>query len=84
MKENSNNAASTIAYSYHPNTTDGTPTVGYEEKKVSGCSGDRELAELLDEFSQISDRMMSEISADLSNEDYIELLKETSCIKQKK
>ena len=75
MKENSNDVASTIAYSYHSNG--GTPTVGYEEKKVSECSGDRELAELLDGFSQIPEKMMSEISTNLSNKDYIELLKET-------
>ena len=47
-KEHSNDVASTIAYSYHLNTTDGTPTVGYEEKKVSEYGGDRELAEMLD------------------------------------
>ena len=61
------------------NDNDNTSTIAYSDDKSasnesSTFTGDRELVDILDKLTQISEQMIEEISTGYSMDDYIHLL----------
>ena len=77
---NHNDNTSTIAYSNDKAKSNESSTLPYEDYR-SQFTADRELVNILDKISQISDEMIQDISMDYSMDDYIHFLNNTNNVK---
>ena len=75
-----NDNSSTIMYSDDKATSNQSSTLLYEDNR-SQFTADKELVDILDKLTQISEEMIEDISMEYSMDDYIHLLNNSNNVK---